>query len=1434
MKQKRIQTNRFLAMLLTVVMLLSMLPVSAMAEDDLLVDGPGDYIAAGKQIFSDRPATFADSIPAWLAGLNYRIVNMDDPSTTLTISKAGWMYVLTPANEAVQSAKSQKAALASIGFTHLTTLDAGVVSLALGEDLAVMEKQIMTGETVSVGSWCIIATSPTQVSVTPGTVTELQPLATVATESYKFAHVTSGKTIFNDRPATFASTIPAWMNGKSYIIGSMDNGVSVTTTSSGWVYVLTPASGIYGNNNSQVANLKRNGFSLLSVLPSNQISIGLAEEMAVMGKLASSGETISVGKWGILIADNFQEEISMQPPAVILNPESKLSTNPEYYEYLDGERLWQGIPSIAKDDESGRLWYTFYSGGKDEDEYNFCLLYTSKDDGVTWSGPKVVIDPKTPVRAYDPNLWLDPNGRLWFIWNQSYYWNDGRNGVWAMYTDEPEKEDPTWSDPFRLANGIAMNDPIVLTKDSGELKAGTWILPVAIWEGSDRADMQKEVHPNCYISTNQGMTWTYQGSVLNTEGQRTADENMIVQMADGSLRMWIRTTLGIEESFSADGGKTWTDSVNTGISTASSRFWVGWLDSETQLAVYNNPPDGSATRSHLTAAISTDGGKNWSHKLVIDERGGVSYPDVHIDDNGYIYISYDTGRTAEAEMVMAKITKEDIVGGELVNSGSKLKVLVNNNNAGALTEINVDIKPNLALIESTDEIKLFDKGVLIFNDRPAITGEYVPQQMIGMGYLFGSMDNGVSFTATTDGWVYVLTPSSLSCSQTTALTNEGFEKQRMLKVGQISPGFVETLDLMQREVKAGESFTIGKWSIVLVAYPVAATGVSLNTNQTEVIEEAKVQLTAVVQPDNATNKKVSWKSSNEKVATVDEKGLVTGIMAGETVITVTTDNGGFTAECTVTVKNKSVVEAEAAAKAAEAAQAAAEKAQAEAEAAQAAAEAAAASTASDKSAAEAAAQQAADAKTAAEAAKAAAETAKAAAEAAAEAAQTSNTAAAQQATAAAESAAAAATDKAAAAESAAAAAQSAKTAQDAQSAAETAKSAAEQAKADALNAKAAAEEAANNAGEDATAAANAKTAAEAAQKLAEEAQAAAEAAEKLAGDAKIAAENAAKAAEEQNVAAAKEAKTAADEALKAASAAEESAKSASESAGYAAAAASSAKDAQIAQKAAEEAQVKAEAAQKAAEEAQAKVESDKKAVEELLAKAEAAQKAAEEAQAKAEAAQKAAEEAQAKAEAAQKAEEDKKPGDEKPSDPTEPEKKENPFTDITEDMFCYDAVLWAYENEITTGKDATHFNPSGDCTRSQVVTFLWRAAGKPAPKSSENPFPDVATGKFYTEAVLWAVENGITAGFKDGTFGPDKTCTRDQIVTFLWRFAGKPEPKSTENTFPDVKADAFYTDAVLWAVENGITTGYKDGTFGPSKTCKRDQIVTFLYRYMAE
>lgn len=172
------------------------------------------------------------------------------------------------------------------------------------------------------------------------------------------------------------------------------------------------------------------------------------------------------------------------------------------------------------------------------------------------------------------------------------------------------------------------------------------------------------------------------------------------------------------------------------------------------------------------------------------------------------------------------------------------------------------------------------------------------------------------------------------------------------------------------------------------------------------------------------------------------------------------------------------------------------------------------------------------------------------------------------------------------------------------------------------------------------------------------------------------------------------------------------------------------------------------------------------------------------------------------------------------------------FQDIPSGAYYANAVSWAVANNVTNGTSATTFSPEATCTRGQIVTFLWRAAGEPAPNGTVNPFTDVKSGAYYYNAVLWAVERGITSGTSKTTFSPDEGCTRGQVATFLWRYESMPG-NTTRNPFTDVRTSAYYYGAVLWAVENGITNGTSATTFEPEATCTRGQIVTFLYRDIA-
>ena len=169
----------------------------------------------------------------------------------------------------------------------------------------------------------------------------------------------------------------------------------------------------------------------------------------------------------------------------------------------------------------------------------------------------------------------------------------------------------------------------------------------------------------------------------------------------------------------------------------------------------------------------------------------------------------------------------------------------------------------------------------------------------------------------------------------------------------------------------------------------------------------------------------------------------------------------------------------------------------------------------------------------------------------------------------------------------------------------------------------------------------------------------------------------------------------------------------------------------------------------------------------------------------------------------------------------------SPFADVATDAYYYDAVKWAVEKGVTNGVSETLFGPDQACTRAQIVTFLWRAAGSPEPKSGSS-FTDVAADAYYAKAVAWAVENGITKGTSETTFHPDETCTRAQGVTFLYRALGKLA--AAQAGFTDVAADSYYADAVNWAAENGVTKGISETLFGPDGSCTRAQIVTFLYR----
>lgn len=337
-------------------------------------------------------------------------------------------------------------------------------------------------------------------------------------------------------------------------------------------------------------------------------------------------------------------------------------------EYADKVRMFQGIPSLERS-PNGRLWATWYGGGVTEDRHNYIMLVTSGDDGRTWSDLKLVIDPDRdgPVRAFDPCPWLDPQGRLWLFWAQC---GGGLPYLFAMTTADPNAEQPTWSKPRLICEGIMMCKPTVATCKPTIASRGDWLLPTAIWQRAGSCRVM--------ASTDQGQSWSLRGIATVAEPKdRNCDEPMIVQRRDGSLWMWVRTSYGIGHSVSTDEGQTWSDVTPSVVAHPAARFFVRRLHSGNLLLVKHGPLGKRIGRSHLTAYLSKDDGSTWQGGLLLDERSGVSYPDGFQQDDGRSFIIYDRDRTGDKEILLSVFTEDDVLAGQNVSGKVQLQVLIN-------------------------------------------------------------------------------------------------------------------------------------------------------------------------------------------------------------------------------------------------------------------------------------------------------------------------------------------------------------------------------------------------------------------------------------------------------------------------------------------------------------------------------------------------------------------------------------------------------------------------------------------------------------------------------------------------------------------------------------------------------------------------------------
>ncbi len=346
-------------------------------------------------------------------------------------------------------------------------------------------------------------------------------------------------------------------------------------------------------------------------------------------------------------------------------------------EWNEKNRAWQGIPSIEATSNE-RVWIVWYSGGRDEGPYNYLLMATSGDGGLTWGKPFMALDRDDEIRLFDPALWRGPDGRLRLFWAQGEStfrsgasarekeW-DGRVGVWEMRTGNPEAgESAAWSAPRRLCDGVMMNKPLVDGK-------GRWLYPSALWHyGEAKHALPAEMHgANVYVSDDGGETLRYLGGTDRGGLATHANEHNLIELAGGRLWLLSRIDTGIGEAFSEDGGKTWTEMTKTPYKQSSSRTQTRRLISGNLLFLKNGPIEGrngkDVGRSEITAFLSEDEGKTWTGGLVLDPRENVSYPDFGQTADGVIYAVWDHDRYGTGEIMFARFTEDDVRAGKFVS-----------------------------------------------------------------------------------------------------------------------------------------------------------------------------------------------------------------------------------------------------------------------------------------------------------------------------------------------------------------------------------------------------------------------------------------------------------------------------------------------------------------------------------------------------------------------------------------------------------------------------------------------------------------------------------------------------------------------------------------------------------------------------------------------
>lgn len=465
------------------------------------------------------------------------------------------------------------------------------------------------------------------------------------------AFMKRGVKLFTDREYVI-DEMPAAVRGLPFHRTSIEK-TDATVTRPGTLFALTPT--IRPQAASQEEALQQAGFTKVDV-PETQLFPGEINRVSLYRKAVKQGERLQFKKLVLMVlADGatLREEDGLTP-SVITYPGA---------DFQDDAR--PGAMIIGMDRTAqGRIWGCWTGTGDKADGY--FLLATSDDDGETWSKPRLAVGARTDAAqrvhgALVGNLWTDPRGRLWLFFDQQRGDPQGRITNWLMRCDDPDAAEPVWSEPVMFAEGCTLNKPTVLQN-------GDWLLPVSDWQRKTA---------RVFASPDAGASWQQRGSLQFPDWE--FDEHMMVELKDGRLWMLARTKGQPHESFSSDGGTTWSAPQQAAtVQNVNARFFLRRLQSGRILLVKNgSPAERLQKRTHMSAWLSEDEGRTWQGSLLLDERNAVSYPDGFEGPDGLIHILYDWNRHTDAEILMAKFREQDVLAGKIVSQDAKLRMLAN-------------------------------------------------------------------------------------------------------------------------------------------------------------------------------------------------------------------------------------------------------------------------------------------------------------------------------------------------------------------------------------------------------------------------------------------------------------------------------------------------------------------------------------------------------------------------------------------------------------------------------------------------------------------------------------------------------------------------------------------------------------------------------------